>query len=455
MNDKQRGVGSLRNQLALTLIGGAAVLAILLFFLIRAYAVQIAQVGQDNILGASVTSILQAANSKNGQIEIDIPYASFSMLRTPSDDRVFYAIYQDDQFLSGYEDLQLVENLRDRESSFASQTFRGDLFRLASATRILVGPNARTKITVVVAQSKDALSGALAAISRNAAIFGVGFFMLAAALSFWATASTIGQLKKLTGAVTRRGPQDLRPFLQSVPSEMTPLVDALNTLVKRLDRALKQSEDFIAEAAHRIRTPLATVRSHAEGTLMRVEKPENRQALRSMVHAIDESSRAATQLLDHAIISFRADQLETKTINLVELVSDLVMQMSPIAEMNDLEFQVSGPDEVSCKCDPILLQNAIRNLLDNAIKYAPDTSIVTLHVGKSSKAFVTVCDEGPGFPPDQLDQLAERFKRGQNAEGKIGSGLGLTIARDVAIAHGGKLELANRSEGGACVSLSL
>ncbi len=455
MFESSRAVGSLRNRLAATLIGGAAVLALLLFFLIRGYAAQIAQAGQDNILSASVTSILDAATSKGGRIEIDIPYAAFSMLRTRSDDRVFYAIFQDMRFLSGYEGLRPTETQRDRQSYFASKPFRGDLVRMASATRTLVGSDEHAQITVVVAQTQDALAGTLAGISRNAAFFGMGFFVLAALLSFWATSSTIGQLKRLTGSVARRGPHDLRPFTQPVPSEMTPLVDALNTLVQRLDRAMKQSEDFIAEAAHRIRTPLATVRSHAEATLQRVDKAENRQALRSMVRAIDESSRAAGQLLDHAIITFRADQLETKSINLTELVKNLVTQMTPIAEMNDLDFRFNGPEKVDCMGDPILLQNAVRNLLDNALKYAPDTDVVDIRVLAAPNPMVKVCDRGPGFPPDQLDQLADRFKRGDNADGKTGSGLGLTIARDVVLAHGGKMELNNRDEGGACVSLSL
>ena len=366
MDETVRATGSLRNRLVFTLIGGAAVLALLLFFLIRGYATQIAQAGQDNILSASVTSILDAATIRDGGIEIDIPYASFSMLSTPSDDRVFYAIYQDDVLLSGYEGLRAAETSRDRQSAFASDVFNGDPVRAATATRTLVGPNERTQITVVVAQTQDALAGALAGISRNAALFGTGFFVLAALLSFWATSSTIGQLKQLTGSVARRGPQDLRPFSQPVPSEMTPLVGALNKLVHRLDHALKQSEDFIAEAAHRVRTPLATVRSHAETTLQRVDKPENRQALRSIVRAIDESSRAAGQLLDHAMITFRAENLEKQHVDLVELVNDLVRQITPIAEMNDLELRLSDQGPVDCLGDPILLQNAVRNLLDNA-----------------------------------------------------------------------------------------
>ena len=90
--------GSLRNRLVLTLIGGAAILAFLLFFAIRNYATQIAQQGQDNILSASVTSILDAAAIRDGNVEVDIPYASFSMLSTQSDDRVTVALFFDSLF---------------------------------------------------------------------------------------------------------------------------------------------------------------------------------------------------------------------------------------------------------------------------------------------------------------------------------------------------------------------
>ena len=102
MTDSPAVSGSLRNRLVLTLIGGAAVLALLLFFSVRNYAVQVAQQGQDNILDASVTSMLDAAALRDGVVELDLPYSAFSMLGTPADDRVFYAILQDGEFLSGY-----------------------------------------------------------------------------------------------------------------------------------------------------------------------------------------------------------------------------------------------------------------------------------------------------------------------------------------------------------------
>ncbi|WP_120633982.1 sensor histidine kinase [Ruegeria sp. EL01] len=447
--------GSLRNRLVLTLIGGAAILAFLLFFAVRNYAARVAQQGQDSILEASATSILDAAALRDGELEVDIPYAAFSMLTTPSDDRVFYAIFQDGEFLSGYDDLPLAEAPINGKWAFRSGAVRGENIRQVSASRTLVGLGKQTEIEVALGQTQDALSETMDQISRNAAYLGLGFFALAAVLSVWATSATIGQLNKLTTSVTRRGPQDLSPFRKPVPREMAPLVTSLNSLMGRLDQSLSQSEDFIAEAAHRVRTPLATVRSYADATLQRVEKEENREALRSMVRAIDESSRAAGQLLDHAMITFRADHLEREDLDLVDLMGELVQRLTPIAEMKDLSLSLLGDPAVQYSGDPILIQNAARNMIDNALKYAPADSTVTIEVVDSPCVQVKVSDQGPGFPPDEIETLTRRFERGQNSTGTIGSGLGLTIAQDVATAHGGALDLMNKPEGGACVILSL
>ncbi|WP_299726759.1 sensor histidine kinase [uncultured Tateyamaria sp.] len=444
--------GSLRNRLVLSLIGGAAILAVLLFFVVRNYAAQVAQQGQDNILRASVTSILDAAAIREGEVEVDIPYAAFSMLGTASDDRIFHAIYQDARFLSGYPYLPMAAG-RGRESTFATVSHQGEAVRVVTASRVLIADGKRTNVRVALAQTQDALSGQLEQISKNAALLGAGFFVLAILLSFWATSATIGQLKRLTDAVTRRGPQDLSPFQKPVPSEMLPLVTSLNSLMGRLDQSLGQSEDFIAEAAHRVRTPLATVRSYAEATLQRLDKEENRQDMRSMMRAIDESSRAAVQLLDHAMITFRSDHLERQDIDLAQLVDELVVRLTPIAEMKDLTLHYESDGPVPYSGDPILIQNAVRNLLDNALKYAPIEGTVTIAVSATPQVVINVCDSGKGFPDGELETLTSRFKRGANAEGTIGSGLGLTIAMDVASAHGGVLKLSNQPEGGACAQL--
>lgn len=454
MSDSIHVSGSLRNRLAITLIGGVSILTFLLYFAIRNYATQIAQQSQDSILHASATSMLDAATVRDGSVEMDIPYASFSMLNTATDDRIFYAIYQDDTMLSGYEKLKVPQLTKDAIIAYQSATFNDVPVRQVTASRVLIGADVRTSITVSIAQTQDNLSGALNRISRNAAVFGAGFFSLAVLLSIWATSATIGPLKRLADSVARRGPQDLSPVAKPVPSEMVPLVSSLNNLMARLEKSLNQSEDFIAEAAHRVRTPIATVRSHAEMTLQRVDKEENRQSLRSMIRAIDETSRAAGQLLDHAMITFRANQIEYHEIDLVALAQEIVLRLTPIAEMKDIELRLEGDTTVHVSGDPILIQNAARNLIDNALKYSPGESVIHISVRANPSPRLEVRDGGPGFPLNEIDTLTDRFARGRNADGTIGSGLGLTIARDVAVAHGGKLSINNNSKGGACVIFS-
>ena len=469
MNKPIEVSGSLRNRLAITLIGSVALLTILLYIVVRDYAAQIAQQSQDNILRASVTSMLDTASLRDGKIVMDIPYASFSMLGTYSDDRIFYAIYENDKLLSGYDDLPLpgqvgpervdpeqvdLEQLDNAAALYQTINYLDVPVRQVSLSRTLVGAGVKTRVTVSIAQTQYNLAGTLSRISYNAALYGAGFFSLAVLLSVWVSSYTINPLKKLANSVARRGPQDLSPVSKVVPSEMAPLVASLNHLMARLERSFSQSEEFIAEAAHRVRTPLSTVRSHAETTLQRVDKEDNRQALRSMIRAIDESSRAATQLLDHAMIAFRANQLELSTIDLKDLTTDIAMRLNPIADMKDVELRVQGDSNVQVSGDPILIQNAVRNVIDNALKYSPSESNVEITVRATPTPNITFRDCGTGFPPDEINELPKRFTRGTNAAGTIGSGLGLAIAQDVAIAHGGKLSISNSDTGGACVTLS-
>ncbi len=454
MTTKVSVSGSLRNRLVIILTGGAAFLAVILYVAVRLLAAQVAQQGQDNILNASMSSVLDTAVLRDGRVALDFPYSALSMLTTDADDRVYYAIYEEENLLSGYQWLVSPSADASDGTRFESMAFEGDQLRVATGARTLIGPNGPRRVFVSIAQTQDALSETLNASTRNVALLGVGFFLMSSAVAIWAASTTSGQMRKLATSVTRRGPQDLSPVSKPVPTEMAPLVGSLNTFMSRLDQTLTRSEDFIAEAAHRIRTPLATVRSHAEATLQRVDREENRKSLQAMVRAIDESSRAAGQLLDHAMVTFRAENLERNEVDLAALLDELVIRMTPAAEMNDITLTTELDRPAVLQGDAILLQNAFRNLIDNALKYAPNETEIIVKVTSAPSFVVSISDEGPGFEDDEVETLSGRFVRGKNMVNKVGSGLGLTIVQEVAAAHGAKLTLTNKPEGGACVTLS-
>ena len=220
--------GSLRNRLALILTGGAALLAAILFIVVRALASQVAQQGQDNILSASMSSILDTAVIRDGRVTLDFPYSSLSMLGTAADDRVFYAIYEGGNLLSGYGTLQTPDTPSPEQPVFTTSSYNGDPIRIATGARFLIGSDGPRTVAVSIAQTQDALSDTLNAISRNVALIGLGFFALSTALALWAASATTGQLHRLTRSLTRRGPQDLSPVTKPVPTEMGPLVGTLN-----------------------------------------------------------------------------------------------------------------------------------------------------------------------------------------------------------------------------------
>lgn len=447
--------GSIRRRLTLQLLVSVAILTAILFLLVQSFARQLAEESQDSILLASASSILDSITVRNGEVIADIPYAALSMLGNVSEDRVFYRVSADSNVLTGYSDLPR-SNIPGSEPKFFTAPYRSDNIRLVTAYRHLALNGVLTEVSSTVAQTQGGLTEKLESISRTALYLGIGFFIIAALLAVWAAEASVRPLKALTGAISRRGPQDLRPVTSLVPLEMVPLVSSLNHFIHRLDMSLTRSEDFITEAAHRIRTPLATVRTQAEVALLRVERPENRASLKEMIRAIDESSRAAGQLLDHAMVAYRSDHLVPEEFDLSMLIVEVVERIQPIASLKDIQLVTHLDEGTIISGDPILIQNAIVNILDNAIKYSEVETRIDILVKKVKNCTeVQIMDQGPGFPSDGNIDLTERFARGSNVGTTVGSGLGLTIANDVARAHGGTMKRSNKTEGnGACVRLS-
>ncbi|WP_347817927.1 sensor histidine kinase N-terminal domain-containing protein [uncultured Planktomarina sp.] len=453
--------GSMQRRLVIQLSLIALLLSLVLFVIVRGVAERAAADTQDNILAASATSIADALFTEGGQVRLELPYSALSMLGTISEDRVFYRVLVDGETLTGYDDLVAKAALgMPKQPEFSTFEYRGEQVRAVVVTRIVSSQSHQALVRIVVAQTRLGLVQISSRITLLAVAIGIAFFFVAAGLSLWAAHSALAPLNRVAGAVTRRGPSDLRAVQTQAPAELVPLITALNSLIERLKSSLIRSEDFIVEAAHRVRTPLATVRTQAEVIHRGLEKSKNKTALREMIRAIDESSRSAGQLLDHAMVNFRADQFQTEAIDLRKLMAETVERLSPTAELKDISIitQDQGGD-FDFDGDPILLQNALRNILDNAIKYSPADSDITVALARDAHNHIlSFTDQGRGFAGANLSDHLQRFKRGTNVHDIVGSGLGLTIVDEVARAHGGRVEITNHTDlegGGACVSLYL
>ena len=448
---------SIRRRLIVQLSLIAAILSFAFYLIVRVVAETAATETQDNILAASATSIADALYSERGAVNLELPYSALSMLGSISQDRVFYRIIADGETLTGYADLPYPTAVVGADPVFSTFVFRGEEVRSVAISRPVSSGGQAVNTTTIVAQTRLGLAVISSRISATAAAVGFGFFLFAIGLSLLAAQSALSPLRRMTQSIKRRGPHDLSPVKAKLPSELVPLVGALNNFMGRLHSSLAQSEDFVAEAAHRVRTPLAIVRTKAEIALRGMENPDDKKALREMIRAVDESSRSAGQLLDHAMVTFRTDNLMAQNFDLAGLTREICEHLSPTAGLKDIGLVLEIPEK-PCPFvgDPVLMQNALRNILDNAIKYSPADSEIIVKLTRGKVTEISFCDQGRGFGSTDLGALTQRFSRGENVADIVGSGLGLTIADVVARAHRGRVQIRSNPKGnGACVSLIL
>ncbi|SIT77945.1 two-component system, OmpR family, sensor histidine kinase TctE [Yoonia rosea] len=451
---------SIGQRLTILLAGVAAVLAVLSWWTVTTFAREAAEQTQDNVLVASATTIAEALRSEQGTILLELPYSAFAMLDAIGQDRVFYRVSAEGVTLTGYDDLAEPAGPVRRSGAVTVRTinYRGDPVRAVTVQRTVLAGQQPVPVLVTVAQTRTGVDAIGSELSQTAAGLSVALFVLAVGLGAVAASNALKPLNSFAQAVSRRGPADLRPLRRQVPAELSPLLIALNRLMERLGHSIRRSEEFIAEAAHRVRTPLATVRVQAELALHTVEKDEEKQMLRRIIRAVDESSRSASQLLDHATVSFRADALAQDHVDLAELAARVSDGLAPTADMKDIAINLNCKGPADVRGDAILLESALRNVLDNSVKYSPAETDINVTLDRMDDKFwrLTIRDHGRGFSAPSLPDLTARFQRGTNVDQIVGSGLGLTIAKEVLDAHGGRITLTNPDDGaGACVSLIL
>ncbi|POT56777.1 two-component system sensor histidine kinase QseC [Citrobacter amalonaticus] len=254
-------------------------------------------------------------------------------------------------------------------------------------------------------------------------------------------------LKKLAQALHFRDPESEEPLsTKGVPNEVRPLVESLNQLFSRIHSTMVRERRFTSDAAHELRSPLAALKVQTEVAQLSDDDPQARQkALQQMHTGIDRATRLVDQLLTLSRLDSLNNLQDVAELSLEEVLQSAVMDIYHPARLAhiDVRLQVNAHG-IRRTAQPLLLSLLVRNLLDNAIRYSPQGSIVevTLH----ARSF-TVRDNGPGIAPELFTHIGERFYRppGQSV---TGSGLGLSIVRRIASLHGMSVSFANAAEGG-------
>ena len=304
---------------------------------------------------------------------------------------------------------------------------------------------------------------------------------LAGALVWFGLGRGLAPLRKAQRQIRDRRPDDQSPIdLADVPQEVSPLVESFNDLLARLNLNISAQKRFIADAAHQIKTPLAGLRTQAELALRQTDPNEMRAAMERVVLSTDRATRLVNQLLLLARADASRATLNLEPVNLAASARHVAAEWVDRARARNIdlgfEFEVdpiykmfgeASYDEVDYAAEyaadptrvamilgqPLLIEELINNLIDNALRYSPENSVVTVRVrGSGDSAELDVEDNGPGIARSEHASVFERFYRVLGS-GVEGSGLGLAIVKEIAEQHQARIDLRETHPGAAAPGL--
>jgi two-component system OmpR family sensor kinase len=319
------------------------------------------------------------------------------------------------------------------------------------------GPSARLVVQVAAI---DAPFGALEERFRRGLLLA-----LLGALAAGGVAATLlahlslAPLRRLAAEVDAIGVASLdrRVGAAGLDRELGRVASAFNDLLARLEVAMAHQRALVARASHALRTPTATILSRAEVSLRR-DRPasEYREALADIAASARESAALVTSLLALARLEERRTALQLEEVSLGDLAAELARLLAARAGEAGVALSSEVPAGLVVVAERAALRELLEALLDNALQYTPrgGRAGITARPGGDG-VVVTVWDTGPGIAPDERAEIFDRFRRGRAAQasGKPGSGLGLSIAKAVADAHGATITLGDRDGGGLEVTV--
>lgn len=259
---------------------------------------------------------------------------------------------------------------------------------------------------------------------------------------WWGVGRTLRPVDEVARQVTALEPQQLVPLdeTRTLPREIAPLRSALNALIGRVTEAFDNERRFTADAAHELRTPLAALKVQAQVALRATADDSRQRALMQVIAGVDRMTHLVEQLLTLARVDPSRQVITASPFDPAPLVAEVCAEWQPQAKRHSQSLTVATEAGCMIAITPAWLQIALRNLVDNALRYAGDGARIEVRLQRTATGCTLgVADNGPGVAPDLRARLSARFVRGET-EGE-GCGLGLSIAARVAALSHATLDL--------------
>jgi two-component system, OmpR family, sensor kinase len=313
------------------------------------------------------------------------------------------------------------------------------------------------RLTIAAGTSLGDRDDALRRLLAQLIIVGPIALLLSSALGYLLAGAALRPVERMRAEAAAISGEDPGRRLHpgKARDEITRLGETLNAMLERLERAIARERSFVADASHELRTPLALMKAELDLALRKPRSaPELEEALRSTAAETDRLVRLAEDLLvlaqaDDGRLPLRRDELRAD-----ELLATVQEAFHARAEASGRTIETEAANGVVLTGDRLRLQQALGNLVDNALRHGSGDVSLTA-VDRNGRVELHVVDEGRGFPQDFLPRAFERFGRADEARTSSGAGLGLTLAAAIAEAHRGSAHATNRDGGGADVWLSL
>lgn len=259
-------------------------------------------------------------------------------------------------------------------------------------------------------------------------------------LLLWlAVSQGLRPLSRLTQEVAQRQPDNLTPLdTGHAPAEVSPLIERLNHLFSRISSLIDNERRFTSDAAHELRTPVAAIKAQAQVARQAKDSVERDHALDGAIAGCDRATHLIEQLLTLARLE-SIDNRSRQTCNLHQLAAQAIADIAPAALQRGVQLELAEDGNINVSGLPALLSVLLRNLLDNAARHTTPGTEVRVEIGHDAgRPSITVSDNGPGLPSEELGKLAQRFYRPLGTAAS-GSGLGLSIVSRIAEIHGAEL----------------
>jgi two-component system sensor histidine kinase TctE len=418
------------------------------------FALSYVEKGIDQSLTQSVRALARQVKPIGSGLLIDFPRAAQDVLEQDPTDRISYMVSSPPgKFVLGNQNLPQPD--MPAQQAGAPLLYRGTLdgkpLRIV-AMDVNYGDDASPQtLRVQVGKSLQVQQRIAGELVADMLVPLLALGALLSLLVYGGIRRGLAPLTRLTAQLEDRSVNDRAPIGATLaPSEVHALVKAINALLEEVARHVRQEKRFLDDAAHQLRTPLAGLISQVELAQQEVREP----ALVERLFKVHTGAKRSAHLVHQLLTLARTENhVRRVPLDLAALAREVAREWTPRALVAGMDLGYEGEQSLMIEGDGLQVREALSNLIDNALRYTPSGTTITLRVDRTaSGARLAVEDNGPGLAPAEMTQVFQRFWRGSQLPG--GCGLGLSIVREVTRRHGGEAAVQAMTPHGLRVELN-